>query len=80
MNKRKFDFWMGIVMMTIIVGCLLAFCWYWAGRTDAMVKQIWEDEARAAFRAQVLRTDNGARIFVWEKDGQVFGKVISEEY
>lgn len=69
------------IIFTIIVAAgLIALMMFWAHQNDKRMAQIAKDEAVASFPAQVVKTTNGKRVFIWEKDGKVEGYVIEEMY
>lgn len=70
----------GCITLIIIVAALVGLLVYWASQNDKLVEQIAKDEAVASFPAQVVQTNNGKKVFIWEKDGKVGGYVVEEEY
>ena len=78
--KERLERSAGCITLIIIMAALAGLLVYWTRQNDKLVEQIAKDEAVASFPAQVVQTNNGKRVFIWEKNGKVEGYVVEEEY
>ena len=78
--KERIERTAGCITLIIIVAAVAGLIAFWTYQNDKMIEQIAKDEAKAKFPAQVVQTNNGKRVFIWEKNGKVEGYVVEEEY